>query len=336
MIVRLRHVKRVRAKGHTYWYHRITRERLPDDREDRAARVIEINRTLKGTIRKIGPGSLADLIKQYKQAPEFTALRETTRHEYLFYLDILSVTWGSQPIGDIERKHVLALRDKYAGTPSKANRIVAVLRVVLAFAIDRDYRPDNPAVGIKKLKMGPGHKPWPDEAIDAFLASAPPMMILALKLALHTGQRESDVLAMAWSSYDGEQIKVVQSKTGTKLAIPVSSVLREALDAQERVSPVILTTETGRPFTCSGFRHHFAKAMKAADLYGLVFHGLRYTAAVRLAEAGCSIKEIASITGHKSLGMIEKYTSGVDQKRMAGAAIVRLENALRTQNGKPH
>ena len=98
MSVRLRHVKRVRAKGRTYWYHRITREPLPDDREDRAARVLEINRTLKGTIRKIGPGSLADLIKQYKQAPEFTALRETTRHEYIFYLDILSVTWALNPL----------------------------------------------------------------------------------------------------------------------------------------------------------------------------------------------------------------------------------------------
>ncbi len=69
MIVRLRYVKRVRAKGRIYWYHRITGERLPDDREDRAARVMEINSTMKGTARKIAPGSLADVIAQYKQAP---------------------------------------------------------------------------------------------------------------------------------------------------------------------------------------------------------------------------------------------------------------------------
>ena len=47
VVVRLRHVKRVRSKGRTYWYHRITRERLPGDREERAARVLEINRTMK-------------------------------------------------------------------------------------------------------------------------------------------------------------------------------------------------------------------------------------------------------------------------------------------------
>ncbi len=62
---------------------------------------------------------------------------------------------------------------------------------------------------------------------------------------------------------------------------------------------------------------------------------LRRTAMVNLAEAGCSLKEIASITGHKSLGMIEKYTRDADQKKLAGAAILRLENVSRTRNGKP-
>ena len=67
----------------------------------------------------------------------------------------------------------------------------------------------------------------------------------------------------------------------------------------------------------------------------MAFHGLRYTAAARLAEAGCSLKEIASITGHKSLGMIGKYSRGADQKRLSGAAIVNLERYTSgTKNGK--
>ena len=43
MIVRLKHVKRVRAKGRTYWYHRITGERLPTDREERAADLLGVS-----------------------------------------------------------------------------------------------------------------------------------------------------------------------------------------------------------------------------------------------------------------------------------------------------
>ena len=334
MIVRLKHVKRVRAKGRTYWYHQITRERLPEDREERVARVMEINRTLKGTALKIVSGSLDDVITQYKQAPEFRGLRESTRKGYEFYLNLLSETWGCRPIASIERKHVLRLRDKHADHAAKANHLLTILRVVLAFALDRDYRSDNPAKDIKKIAMGAGHAAWPGEAIDRFLESAPPMMVLALKMGLYTGQRVGDVLAMSWHDYDGEYIKVVQSKTGTKLSIPVHSALREALDAQERVSPIILTSKRGRPFKDSNFRQSFVNAMEGAGLSGLVFHGLRYTAATNLAEAGCSLKEIASITGHKSLGMIEKYSRDADQKKLAGAAILRLENVSGTRIGK--
>jgi integrase len=211
-----------------------------------------------------------------------------------------------------------------------------VLRIVLAFAIDRDYRRDNPAKEIKRLPTGDGHATWPDWAIDRFLASAPPMMGLALKLGLYTGQREGDVLAMSWHDYDrehidGAHIDVVQSKTGTKLWIPVHTLLCEALDSQERVSPIMLTTDTGRPFRGSNFRHHFGNAMKAAGIEGLSYHGLRYAATARLFEAGCNPKEVAAITGHRSLAMLDKYGREADQKRLARAAIVRLEqNAHRT------
>jgi hypothetical protein len=54
-----------------------------------------------------------------------------------------------------------------------------------------------------------------------------------------------------------------------------------------------------------------------------------------LAEAGCSLKEIAAITGHRSLAMIEKYSREADQRKLAGAAIHRLENVSGTKNGKP-
>jgi hypothetical protein len=56
-----------------------------------------------------------------------------------------------------------------------------------------------------------------------------------------------------------------------------------------------------------------------------VAHGLRKAAARRLAEAGCTTKEIAAITGHRTLSEIERYTKAADQKRLALAAIDRLE-----------
>jgi len=51
-----------------------------------------------------------------------------------------------------------------------------------------------------------------------------------------------------------------------------------------------------------------------------VFHGLR-----KAAEAGCSTHEIAAITGHATLGMVELCTREADQRRRASAAIGKLE-----------
>ncbi len=330
----VKHIKRVRSKGRVYHYHQVTGERLSDDPDERIERVVEINAGL-GKPTRPREGTLAAVATEYRKSPEYKSLRPKTQKDYLRYLDLLCERWGAFSVTGIRRKHVLALRDQLGDTPATANTAVKVLRVLLAFAVDREYRQDNPAKGIKKLTTGPGYSAWPDWAIERFLETAPPMMVLAMKLGLHTGQREADVLGMSWHNIDGGMIHVVQGKTGAKLAIPMHSDLRDALERQERVSPMILTTETGKPYRGSNFRYHWVKAMKAAGLEGMTFHGLRYTAATKLAEAGCSLKEIAAITGHRSLAMLEKYSRGADQQKLARAAIRRLErNTDRTKTGK--
>jgi integrase len=56
-------------------------------------------------------------------------------------------------------------------------------------------------------------------------------------------------------------------------------------------------------------------------------HGLRKAACRRLAEAGCSANEIASISGHASLREVERYTKQADQARMAVNAMARRAKA---------
>ena len=60
----------------------------------------------------------------------------------------------------------------------------------------------------------------------------------------------------------------------------------------------------------------------------LVFHGLRKSAVVFLLEAGCTDAETAAITG-QSRDMVENYAKQVNQKRLAAAAILKWEGALR-------
>lgn len=69
-----------------------------------------------------------------------------------------------------------------------------------------------------------------------------------------------------------------------------------------------------------------------AGIPGCSAHGLRKSAARRLAEAGCTMHEIMAITGHKSLKEVERYTRAVDQRANADVAMRKVQQTHREQN----
>ena len=81
-------------------------------------------------------------------------------------------------------------------------------------------------------------KLWGEEEIAAILSAASKEIKLALMLALWTGQRQGDLLRLPWSSYDGTHIRLRQSKTGRRIAMPAGAPLKALLDTTERRGPV--------------------------------------------------------------------------------------------------
>ena len=81
------------------------------------------------------------------------------------------------------------------------------------------------------------------------MAAGPIEMQRAMILALHTGQRQGDLLRLAWSAYDGTKITLRQGKArhgkspGPPVIVPCTAALRRMLDGMERTSPLILTTK---------------------------------------------------------------------------------------------
>jgi len=57
-----------------------------------------------------------------------------------------------------------------------------------------------------------------------------------------------------------------------------------------------------------------------------VLHGLRKAAARRLAEADCTTEQIKAITGQGDR-MVAHYTKDANQRKLASAAILKLENS---------
>ena len=173
------------------------------------------------------------------------------------------------------------------------------------------------------------------DKIDLLKLHAPQPIYWAAMFALYTGQRRGDVLRMMWSDIDQGLILVRQGKTGKRLWIPIHSQLREILTDIPRNSTHILTSAIGRPWKGFGFSTAWQRTLGRKELMaireaGLVFRGLRKSAAVKLAEAGCTDAEIAAITG-QTRQMVEHYTKGVDQKRLAVAAMRKWEARAATE-----
>ena len=61
---------------------------------------------------------------------------------------------------------------------------------------------------------------------------------------------------------------------------------------------MILTNSDGAPWTVRRLPRVVAQGVQAAGIVGVTFHDLRGTAVTRLAIAGCTEAEIATITGH--------------------------------------
>lgn len=285
--------------------------------------------------------SVGALVSAYRISQEYLRLAPTTKAGYELTLDEWKYAAGN-PVKDITRRQILHMRDAIAASrgPAAANSFISATSVLLAWALDREWITATPATKIKAIEIG-NYPAWTPKQAEIALAGLPELMRRAVVLGLHTGQRRGDLVRMRWMDIQGPALRVVQQKTRAKLLIPITPELGEELaawrkdikdvkDIEDANSRTILVTKRGRPWIDTYLSREMGAAVQAIGLpAGLNIHGLRKLAASNLAQAGCSTHEIASITGHKSLGMVELYTRSVNQERLAEAAVLRLHKGQR-------
>lgn len=131
---------------------------------------------------------------------------------------------------------------------------------------------------------------------------------------------------MTWQQFQGDVIRVRQSKTTALLDIACHAALRRHLDKLPRKGVVICTTAEGKAFTPNGLSGAVRRRVEALpDMpNNRSMHGLRYAAGSRMEEAGCTVAEIESVLGHQTFKMALKYAS---QRLRAAAAMAKMEAA---------
>jgi integrase len=275
-------------------------------------------------------GTVAATVGMMLASVAFADLADGTQRLRRNILERFREAHGDKRIATIERKHVQAMVDAKAATPSAARNFLAVVRSLMQFAIEAGIRADDPTIGVKRVKIkSDGFITWEEHHIAAFEARHPigTMPRLALALALGTGQRRNELVKMGRQHVRGDMIAVRQQKTKKPLMIPIGSELRAAIDAMPADRLTFITATRGEPYLPTSFSNWFRDRCREAGLpIGFSVHGLRKAVCRRLAEAGCTEKEIGAISGHKSLRMMQRYTEAADQEHLARAALERLGN----------
>lgn len=287
---------------------------------------------------KVAPprGTIFSVIAAFRASTAFADLADRTRSDYVNKLRLIERKFGTFPLAALSDRRTRAVflqwRDELAGSSRRqADYTFQVLARMLSWALDRGLVSHNPCEKSGRVYHGSrAEKVWTDLDEANFYERAPSHLHLALCLALWTGQRQGDLLRLTWTSYDGRHIRLQQGKTGRRVIIPVGAPLKVALDNAllRRNSTHVLVNTDGKPWSPDGFRSSWRKACATAGVVGLTFHDLRGSCVTRLALAGSTEAEIATITGHSLADVRAVLDANYLQRdpALAESAIRKLES----------
>ena len=182
------------------------------------------------------------LERQVKRNTAASTYRETAR---IFEMDVIP-EWGQRPIGSIVRRDVSQLVDKKvaAGAEVQANRILARLRTLFGWAVEKDRIAANPCEGLKPpTKEKSRDRVLTNDEIKLFWSACDELgwpFGPLFKLLLLTAQRRDEVASMEWEEVDLKvgvwNIPKTKAKNGVGHEVQLSREAIVILNALPRIA----------------------------------------------------------------------------------------------------
>ena len=292
-----------------------------------------------GQAQRSAPGSVAAAIAEYFGSAAFRGLTGSTPVKRRRILESFRERYGDKRLASLPSEFIVALIDNM--TPHNASAWLRAFRHFIKWCKTRKLIKQDPTFDIKvKLPRSDGFHTWTDAEVAQFEAHHPvgSKARLAFAIGIYTALRREDAVHLGRQHFRDGVITIRPSKTknttGVVLPIPVHPNLQAVLDATSVGDLTLLITEKRKSFSPDVFSHTFRRWCDEAGLpQHCSFHGLRKASLTRLAEAGCSPHQIASISGHASLEMVESYTRKVDRAHLAREAMAKAVAREQTGTG---
>jgi len=238
------------------------------------------------------------------------------------------------------------------GGKGAANSSVQTLSAALGFAVRREIRTDNPALGVRK---------FPERKIERFLSPAElarlgevlaaaealgvesPFAIAAIRLLALTGCRRNEILSLkrAHIDYRNKCLRLPDSKTGAKI-VHVGDAAIAVIEAVPEVvgNPYLLPGRNGIGHLAD-VQSCWERIRKAAGLVEVRLHDLRHSFASVGAAIGDSLLVIGALLGHRSAKTTQRYAHLSDHPlkgaadRISGEIAAALGTRFEVREGAP-
>lgn len=246
-------------------------------------------------------------------------LAPRTQVDYARHIKRLRVVYGDRIAAELKPRDFADFLNVIGKGRIHRVRALAVLSAAFTQAVSSYFWLEHNVLrDVKRPKSKPRDRLVLDEEFWAVHAIASHRLGLAMELALYTGQRQGDLLALRWTDIRGMEVNFTQSKTGKRLAIEASPALEKVLDRcwlLKNRNQYVIGRRDGERYTGEGFRAMFTRAMRRAMKRGVIterfhFHDIRAMAATK-----CATPEIAMrLLGHSTLAMTARvYRRGVER-----------------------
>ena len=336
------------------WQAKIRRKGIPaisrtfDLKVDAEAWVREVERALQrgnmaAATNEAGRVTVGKVVESYTTA----VLPRLHSNGAAGYVRACDARFGAFFLGSVRSVDVAAWRDDLLKDGLSAQSVIHHLNTlssIFSYAekeLSIPLSAGNPAKAIRKpaapksrdRRLRPGE-------LDALLAAADstkrtPGLRQIIILAVETSMRLGELLGLEWKHVDMAKrtAHLVDTKNGESRTVALSSAALDALRTMHalprRIDGRVFGWAAADSFEKAWVRckvRALAAYKEACEKVGtepdpafladLRFHDLRHEATSRLFEKGLGIMEVASMTGHKSLSMLKRYTH-VEAEKLA-------------------
>jgi integrase len=255
--------------------------------------------------------TLADLLERYG-ASIVPRKRAADREHYILRV-ILRHPMARLSLHRLSPAEIARYRDDRLAVVSgdTVRRELAIVRHCLEVARNEwgFMLPSNPVHQIKLPRPNnPRERRVTASELERLLAAcdsgASHWLPAVIQLAVETGMRRSELLAMRWNdvNFEARTVLLRNTKNGHPRTVPLSPRAREIMLEIPRVTDTV--------FAVSGnaVRLAWERLKRRAGVSGLRFHDLRHEAVSRFFEKGLNMPEVAAISGHRDPRMLMRYT----------------------------